>query len=84
MEYKNDYKECGLMVNENNPNKRNVNNLIKFNLKDEFSLNVGDVIKHGLGSGNCSCYEITEIISIRPSSLSGFNYCECKTKWYLS
>ncbi len=82
MDYKNDFKECGMMFWETDETKRNQNNEIKFNLRNNLELSVGDRIKHNLGSGNFSVYEITEIKEIRQSSLKDFNYYTCLVKWY--
>jgi len=83
MEYLNQ-KEAHLMMWETNPQKRNLNNEIKFNLPINNEAKVGDVIKVNLGSGKFSCYELTEIIEIRPSSMSKMNYVTARTKWYIN
>lgn len=83
MNYENK-KDCYLMVWEENPNKRNVNNEIKFNIPNSTVVEVGDRIKCKIGSGKYSVYEIQEILESRPSSLSKFNYVTAKVKWYVS
>ena len=75
-------KEVHLMVWEENPKKRNINNEIKFNISDKLKIEIGDKIKCNLGSGRYSVYEITEIIDVRKSSLKGMNYYTAKTKHY--
>lgn len=82
MEYLNQ-KEAHLMMWETNPQKRNLNNEIKFNLPTNNDAKVGDIIKVSIGNGKYSCYELTEILEVRPSSLSKMNYVTSKTKWYV-
>lgn len=84
MDYKNDFKECGMMVWEIDPKLRNTNNVIKFNLKDNLELKINDVISHHLGNNRFSNYRITEIIELKKSSLSGYNYYTAKTEHYFS
>lgn len=82
MNYENQ-KDCYLMVWEKNPNKRNVNNEIKFNIPTSTNVEVGDQIICEMG-GKKSCYEIQEILENRPSSLPKFNYVTAKTKWFMN
>lgn len=81
MNYENK-KEVHLMVWEENPNKRNSNNEIKFNIPKESIIEVVDKIRSKIGNGKYSCYEITEIKEVRPSSISTMNYVTALTKWY--
>ncbi len=83
MNYENQ-KECHLMIWEQDPNKRNVNNEIKFNIPSTIKIEVGDQIRCRTGGAKFSCYEITEIIEIKPSSISNFSYITAKTKWGLN
>ena len=83
MEYLNQ-KEAHLMIWETNPQKRNLNNEIKFNLPISNKAMVGDIIKTSIGNGKYSCYELTEILEVRPSRLSKMNYITAKTKWYIN
>ena len=76
MEYQH-LKDCFLMIWEENPNKKNINNQIKFNLIKSITPKVGDVIKTYSG-----IYELTEIIECRQSSSTSYNYVTAKTKWY--
>lgn len=83
MNYENQ-KDCHLMVWEENPNKRNVNNEIKFNIPKTTNVEVGDQIRCKIGNGKHSCYEIQEILENRPSSLTKFNYVTAKVKWFVN
>ena len=83
MNYENQ-KDCHLMVYESNPEKRNVNNEIKFNLPQNFNAVIGDSIKCNLGNGRFSVYEVLEVLEIKPSSISKMNYVTAKSKWYLN
>lgn len=69
-------KECHLMVWTTNPSQRNKDNIIKFNIKDSVKVNEGDVI-----SDQMSKYHILEIIEVRPSDITGYNYVTALTKW---
>lgn len=77
-------KEAHLMVWETNPQKRNINNTIKFNISEKKEVSIGDIIQCSLGSGKFSNYEIKEVLEIKPSSMSGMNYVTAKTNWFLS
>lgn len=83
MNYKNQ-KDCHLMVWEENPKKRNINNEIKFNIPKENTIEIGDVISVRLGEGKHSNYEITEILEVRQSSISNMNYVTALSKWYIN
>lgn len=83
MNYENQ-KDCHLMVWEIELNKRNVNNEIKFNIPNTTNVAVGDQIRCKQGGGKNSCYEIVEILEIRPSSLAQMNYITAKTKWFVN
>lgn len=83
MNYENQ-KDCYLMVWEENPSKRNVNNEIKFNIPNTTNIEIGDQIECKMGSGKNSCYEIQEILESRPSSLPKFNYVAAKIKWFVN
>lgn len=82
MNYENQ-KEVRLMVWEENPNKRNTNNEIKFNIPKTSTIEVGDKIRVKIGNGKYSCYEITEIKEVRPSSISIMNYVTALSKHYV-
>ena len=75
-------KDCHLMVWETVQSKRNLNNEIKFNIVNSTEVEVGDVIICPQGGGVNSCYELTEIKEVRPSSMPKMNYITAKTKWY--
>jgi hypothetical protein len=83
MDYKNNFTECGMMIWEVTPEKRNINNEIKFNLLKKYKLEVGDRILQSLSGGKNSVYEIVEIKETRQSSLEKMNYITCLTKWYI-
>lgn len=74
-------EDVHLMVWEENPKKRNVNNVIKFNLPISCELKVNDRITTGYRNAPKSEYAIDEIINIKPSSLSGYNYCTAKSTY---
>ena len=76
-------KEVHLMIWEENPNKRNVNNEIKFNILKTNTVDVGDKIRCRIDNGKFSCYELTEIIDSRQSSISNMNYVTAKTKHFV-
>lgn len=69
-------KDCHLMVWTTNPNQRNKDNVIKFNIKNTINTQVGDVI-----SEQMSKYHILEILEVRPSAITGYNYVTALTKW---
>lgn len=75
-------KQAHLMIWEENPKKRNTNNIIKFNLSKEFDLNIGDSILIGSEKMPSGKYEIKEILEVRKSSLTGYNYCTAKISYY--
>lgn len=70
-----------LMIWETDPTKRNINNEIKFNLKEDIELVVGDKIRCYLDQQKESVYTITEILETRKSSFSGYNYITAKSSW---
>jgi len=76
MDYKNQV-EANLMIWETVPALRNVNNEIKFNLKNEFTATEGDRIICGE-----SVYTINEILENRKSSLTGYNYVTAIISWH--
>lgn len=82
MNYENQ-KEVHLMVWEENPNKRNTNNEIKFNIPKTTIIEVGDKIRVKIGNGKYSCYEILELKEVRPSSISTMNYVAALSKHYV-
>jgi hypothetical protein len=83
MNYENQ-KDCHLMVWETEPNKRNVNNEVKFNIPNTTNVEIGDQIRCKQGGGKNSCYEIVEILETRPSSLPKFNYVTAKINWFVN
>lgn len=83
MNYENQ-KDCHLMVWETIQSKRNINNQVKFNLLDKFTASIGDVIKSKIGNGKFSCYKITEIEDVKPSSMSSMNYIVARTEWFIN
>ena len=72
--------EFRLMVWEESPTKRNVNNVIKVNVKKTVSLEIGDTLNIKKPE-NYSTYTVVEIIEKRQSSLSDYNYYTLKTTW---
>lgn len=82
--YYENQKDCHLMVLEENPNKRNVNNEIKFNIPNTTNIQIGDKISCRIGDGKHSCYEIIEVLEVRPSSISKMNYVTAKAKWFIN
>lgn len=77
-------KDAHLMVWETVQAKRNLNNEIKFNISEKEKVTIGDQILCPMGMGKNSCYEITEILEIRPSTISKMNYVTAKTKWFIN
>lgn len=78
MNYENQ-KDCHLMIWETIQSKRNINNQIKFNLLDKFTVSIGDVVK----CNPRSCYKILEIEDVKPSSMSNMNYITARTEWFI-
>lgn len=77
-------KGLHLMIWETNPRMRNKNNVIKLNIDERYSLEVGDCIVGSYGDNdnpNFSGFKIDKIIESRKSSLSGMNYITAKTNW---
>ena len=70
-----------LMVWELNPKKRNKNNIIKVNIDCSINIGIGDVIFATPGNETCSTYEVSEVLSSKPSSMKKYNYCVLKIKW---
>ena len=77
-------KDVHLMIWEPTQTKRNLNNEIKFNIPISENVSVGDQILCPKGEGKSSCYEITEILEIKPSTISKMNYVTAKTKWFIN
>lgn len=75
-----DKETCHLMLWETNPSKRNSNNTVKFYLRNDFEIKVGDAIEASVIPG--SYYEIQEVVEIRPSKMKNLNYVVVKTKWH--
>lgn len=71
------------MTWEENPNKRNNNNVITFNIPKSVEISVGDEIFCRLSQGQKSIYEISEILNRRSSSISSFDNVTAKTNWRL-
>ncbi len=80
MKYENE-KQVHLMIWETLPEKRNINNEIKFNLKKEFKAEVGDEICCYIDQQKESVYTLTEIVDDRQSSLEDYNYVTAKSSW---
>lgn len=74
-------EEIDLLVWETNPSKRNVNNQVKFYIKSELPLQVGDKLKTKFD--RTSTYEVTEIQERRKGSIQGKDYVVALTKWYI-
>ena len=83
MEFKEREKGFALMSWEQDPNKRNINNTVKFNINRDESVTVGDIIIGDNNKGHKSQYLITEVIEERPSSIQGKKHVTVKTKWSL-
>lgn len=64
---------------EQNPMKRDVNNIVKFNVNNYVEITVGYILQGDRGKERVSEYEVTEVIDIRPSSMKGKNYVTVKT-----
>jgi hypothetical protein len=47
-------------------------------------LEAGDEIHCSVGNGRNSVYKITELIDIKPSSISTMNYVTAKTEWFFN
>jgi hypothetical protein len=71
-----------LMIWETDPNKRNENNIVKFNIKDKFDVEELDVLTIDGSDGENSNYEILEIIESRNSTIKGYKYITAKTNWF--
>mgnify|MGYP003651605750 CR=1 FL=1 len=80
--YKNQ-SEVTLMTWEENPNKRNENNIITVNLKSTLPLCTGDLITSNIVNGLKSTYEVLNIKDRRSSSLYGYDYITLETLWSL-
>ena len=74
-------KDVHLMTWEIDPNKRNQNNIITFNLLKKSKIEVGDNITVNLGNGKFSVYQILEIKEKRQSSLKDYDYITATTQW---
>lgn len=71
------------MVWETNPSKRKGGNLeVKVNILNEYSLSPGDEICSPQGDKE-SVWTVKEIITVKPSSLSNYNYVVCICDWKL-
>jgi hypothetical protein len=70
-----------LMIWESNPKKRNTNNEVKMVAPINQEIKVGDVLVGLYSPEKINCYQITEIVSRKPSSLGGKDYLIVRTKW---
>ena len=66
---------------EQNPKKRNINNVVKFNVNNHVEINIGDTLLGEKLLPYQSTYTITEIVSERPSNMKGKKYVEVRTSW---
>lgn len=66
---------------EQNPKKRNINNIVKFNVNKDTLVNVGDVIYGETNLPFRPEYTITEVIEERPSKMNGKKYVTVRTEW---
>jgi len=76
--------DCNLMIWECIPSKRNLNNVITFNVPSKTEIKVDDEIHCPQGGMKNSIYKIVSVIEVRPSTLKGMNYVTAKTEWYLN
>ena len=72
---------CYLMTWKVNPSKRNTNNIITINVKENQEVSVGDFIAGQYSDTMKSFYLVTEILNRRKSALKGFDYLMLKVKW---
>lgn len=73
--------EVHLMVWEENPKKRNVNNKVCLNVKKPHELKSGDRVFTGSPKNPTGAYTVTEVLETRQSSLKDFNYVTTLTEW---
>lgn len=81
MKYLQNTKDAHLMVWETNPNKRNINNIINVNVKDDINLQINDCIYIYRQASSYSSYYVKEIKNERKSSISGHVYYTILIEW---
>ena len=75
-----DQFSCNLMTWEENPAKRNTNNVITFYVDTEQNVGVEDVIVGSYNPEMISVYEILEITERRKGAMPKKDYVTAKTK----
>ena len=78
MRYKEREHGLAFMSWGQNPMKRNINKTVKVNINNDIELKVGDILEGSRSITHTSDYTIEEIVSVRPSSMSGKNYVAMK------
>jgi hypothetical protein len=66
---------------EQDSRKRNTNNVVKFHLNEDLTVNVGDELIGDSSGERVSVYTIIDVVEIRPSNMKGLNYITVRTSW---